>query len=346
MISLVWRSDVHMADLGPVSRTDDWPTTVLSKLDQVARLAKRVNARAIIDGGDFFHVKSPLRNSHEMVCRVAEQQAKHGIPVWANIGNHDCKYGDMGFLGEQPLGVLYETGVFNRLYDGYEARFECQMAVPEPEDEEGAEAELLYLGVYPRSSKIIVRVVGIPYHGTKYDMSRLTSIQKGDEDFLVVAAHLLASPQGGQMFEAEDVVRYSDLADLAPDVWCFGHWHKDQGVTEIAPGKYIVNIGSLTRGSISQDEMARTPACASLRFGPEGIKIEVHPLEVAEPAQVFDLQGRLRTESRDMVMSAFADSIRESLQPTTHESFSQELASMDLPEEVRERAQAYLEAAR
>jgi len=167
MIKLVWRTDVHLSDRAPSSRTDDWATTVFGKLGQVRKVAEKVGASAIIDGGDFFHIKSPGRNSHALVHRTAEHHADYPCPVYCTPGNHDSIYGDYTFLPQQPLGVLYSTGVFNRLYDEHEAVFE--------------------------KDGVKVRVVGIPYHGTRYDMERFHSIKKGDEDYLVCIAHVLAS---------------------------------------------------------------------------------------------------------------------------------------------------------
>ena len=102
--------------------------------------------------------------------------------------------------------------------------------------------------------------------GTVWDETTWAKIKKGEEDFLVVMCHMLASPTGGSMFEGEDIVRYSDLAGPPADVFCFGHWHKDQGITEIAPKKHIVNVGSLSRGSLSQDDMDRRPCAVVMTF--------------------------------------------------------------------------------
>src|SRR3989344_4231877 len=123
MIRLVWRTDVHMADSGPSSRTDDWTETVLGKLGQVRDVAKKWGASAIIDGGDFFHIKSPSRNSHELIQRVARHHSDYPCPVFCCPGNHDSVYGDYAFLGQQPLGVLFAAGVYKRLYDEHEAIF-------------------------------------------------------------------------------------------------------------------------------------------------------------------------------------------------------------------------------
>lgn len=320
-INLVWRTDVHLSDRAPSSRTDDWADAVFDKLGQVRDLAREVNAAAIIDGGDFFHIKSPTRNSHALVNRTAEHHANYPCPVYCTPGNHDAVYGDYSFLPQQPLGVLYSTGVFKRLYDEHEA-------------------------VFRRSGGVTVRVVGIPYHGTTYDMERFTSIEKGDEDILICVAHVLASHKGGTMFEGEDIIKYADLVDTAPDVYLFGHWHKNQGVEEIG-GKQFVNIGSLTRGSLSQDNMDRVPAAAVLRCTEKGVEIEVKPLNVRPAVEVFDVEGRERQVKRQVEMDSFVTAIRDALQPTEGEqTLAEAVTGMgDVPNEIRERALAYLEGA-
>jgi DNA repair exonuclease SbcCD nuclease subunit len=333
VVRLVWRTDVHLSDTSPSSRKDDWADTVLGKLRQVATVAEKMRAAAVLDGGDFFHVKSPGRNTHELVRRVAEVHASYPCPVYGNVGNHDVVYGDYSYLGQQPLGVLFATNVFRRCYDEHEVVFQT-----EP-DVHG------HMGV-PSSGGTKVRVVGIPYHGTTYDMERFRSIRKGDEDFLVCMAHVLASEKGGSMFEGEDIVKYADLADLAPDVWLFGHWHKDQGVVDVGRTK-VVNIGSLTRGSLSQDEITRKPACAVLEFeAGKAPVVRVVRLKVGLPEEVFDVEGRVRSEARTMTMDSFVESIREKLLSDQGGSVEDVVRGMDsIPEKVREKVLLCLEKA-
>lgn len=337
LITLVWRSDVHISDNPPASRTDDWNATLMGKLAQVGEIAREVGASAVLDGGDFFHIKSPGRNAHRTIQRVAQIHKAYPCPVYANVGNHDCKYGDYEHLPEQPLGVLFETGVFQRCFDEFEAVFEQGTFV-------GMGGTQMVNGTSGFENKLKVRVVGIPYHGTEYDWDRFTRIKKKDEDYLVVMAHVLASKEGGTMFEGEDIIRYSSLKDLDPDVWCFGHWHKNQGITEIAPGKWVVNIGSLSRGALSQDELSRVPAAAVISFDANGITIQERPLEVVPAEEVFDLVGRVRREARNLTMGAFVDSIQKSL--SSDESKPVKDLIRDLPgitSEVRERALEFWE---
>ena len=320
MITLVWRTDVHMADEPPQSRTDDWTATILGKLDQVGQIATKVKANAVLDGGDFFHVKSPTRNSHELVRRVTNLHASYPCPVYGNVGNHDVKYGSMEYLSESPLAVLFESGTFRRLYDEHEAVFE--------------------------QDGVKVRVVGIPYHGTTYDMNRFTSIVKGDEDYLVVMVHCLASAKGGTMFEAEDVIGYSQLVNLDPDVWCFGHWHKDQGITEIARNKWVVNVGSLSRGSISQDDMNRTPTCVVMRASKQIMTFEPIKLKVAPPDIIFNLEARARTQVRKLTMDTVVDRLKVNLVMRDSGSILDTVRGVaSIPSPIRERTIAYLEQA-
>jgi len=341
MITLIWRTDVHLADRPPQSRLDDWTATLLEKITQVGEIALKEHALAVLDGGDFFHIKSPSRNSHELVNRAARVHRGYPCPVYATVGNHDCKYGSAEFLKEGPLGVLFETGVFHRLYDEHEAVFETGDFV-------GMNGHQVVNGSSGYANKFKVRVVGVPYHGTQYDMNRFTTIVKGDEDFLVVVAHCLANEKGGTLFEGEDILKYSDLANLAPDVWCFGHWHKDQGVKEIAPGKWVVNVGSLSRGSLSQEDVARAPKCVSLNFQPGKFSFKIHPMKIQPAIEVFDLEGRERRIARTEAMDTFVDHLKDTI-TFRDEDISIEdsiKAVKDLPDDVKERAISYVEQAK
>lgn len=332
MIRFVWRTDVHCADQSPASRTDDWATTVMDKLTQVGQIAEQVGATAVLDGGDFFNPKTPSRTTHSLVQRIVGVHAAYPCPVFANVGNHDCRHSQISALPESPLGTLFESGVFRRCYTVREEGQVTQRYEQEFSD-----------------STCRVKVAGIPYHGPRYDLDHFRDIEKGEADHLVVMAHVLASPHGGSMFAGEDIIKYSDLVDLNPEVsvWLFGHWHKDQGVTEIAPGKWVVNIGSLTRGSLSQDNVDRKPGVAILTFeGKSQPKIEVQRLKVRPSSEVFDMEKRVREESRSMTMDAFVDEVAKSLEGTVSSTLEQTIENLDgIPGKVKDRALDYMERA-
>jgi DNA repair exonuclease SbcCD nuclease subunit len=266
MLKLVWRTDVHIGLRNPSSRKDDWVEAVLDKLGQVGRIARKEGATAVLDGGDFYNDKRPDANKNILQAKIARVHKDYPCPVYANVGNHDVPYGKIENLEPTALNVLFEAGIFERCYDNHEAVFE--------------------------QNGIKVRVVGIPYHGTKYDLNRFASVVKRDEDYLVVMAHVLASDAGGSMFEGEDIIKYSDLLKFDGDLFCFGHWHKNQGIVEIGKGKKVVNIGSLTRGSLNEDNRDRIPACALLTFDENGFAAEEIPLVVKPADEVFRIEEK------------------------------------------------------
>lgn len=332
MIRLVWRTDVHCADHTPASRTDDWVEAVMDKLVQVGNIARSVKATAVLDGGDFFDPKPPIRTSHRLIQRIIRAHENYPCPVYGNVGNHDCRLSQISALPESPLGTLFETGIFQRNYFllGEEGVSESHEALFE--------------------DSVKVQVVGIPYHGPRYNLDYFKRIQKPPGvDYLIVNAHLLASPHGGSMFAGEDIVRYADLPELCPDadVFCFGHWHKNQGVVEIAPGKWVVNIGSLTRGSLNQDNVDRIPAVAIMSFEESGVTIETRNLEVKPASEVFDMEKRVREEERAMTMDAFVTKIQTNLQKNEEKApLEDAVRGMDLPAKVRDRSLFYMEKAK
>jgi DNA repair exonuclease SbcCD nuclease subunit len=319
-VSLLWRTDVHLSDQTPRSRKDDWTATVLGKLAQIGDLARKLKVDGVLDGGDFFDLKSPTRNSHALIQRVLSVHRGYPCPVYGNVGNHDCVYGDYSFLPQQPLGVLYESGAFRRCYDEHEAVF--------------------------TSKGETVRVVGVPYHGTKYDLDRFTRIKKGSEDHLVVVAHVLASPTGGTLFESEDVLKYADLDTFDGDVFCFGHWHKDQGITETPGGKTIVNVGSLTRGSLSQDDLDRVPSAVLLKFDKAKVSAEKIPLSYTVASEVFDLESRDTAKLREGMIEEFVGNIQTILTAKSNRSIRDAIRDLpNVPDEVKEQTLLYVEKA-
>ena len=325
MLTLLWRTDVHCRAHTPESRKDDWVETVARKLTEVGEIARKYQCVGVLDGGDFWDDKLPVRTPHRLVSRVARIHAAYPCKTWGNVGTHDVRLGKLDNLVENPLETLFASGTFQRLYDEHEAVF--------------------------AADGVKVRVVGIPYHGPRYDLDRFRKIERHDEDWLVVCAHVLASPQGGEMFKNEDIVKYSDLEDLCPsaDLFCVGHWHKDQGITQLNDRQWIVNVGSLTRGALTEDNVEREPGVVVMGFWPRDRKIpptlEFVKIGIEPGPEVFDLEKRVRAEARAMTVDAFVESVKQELQASSDEPFDEIIKGLDIPDEVRERALEYIEKA-
>lgn len=316
----IFRTDVHVADKSPASWKGDYPAEIWSNLTQIGEFARKYECEAVLDGGDYFHVKAPTKNSHAIVAKSAAVHAAYPCDTWCIEGNHDIKHNNLDTLDEQPLGVLFESGTFKHLRDH---TFE--------------------------KDGFKVRVVGMPY---KLDRSvaDLRGIIKGDEDYLVAIVHALAGQNPPAHIEGyfnEPVFRYDELAsDRGPDVWCFGHWHQDQGIVEVR-GKKFVNHGAVSRGALTHENITRAPKVALLEFTPEGFSADSLVLDVLPPFEVFDMEKKARQERERRSIDQFVTDIKDKIASVdTSEDIVGTVESLDFAEDVRARALAYLETAR
>lgn len=194
-LGFVFRTDVHASEHSPESWKGDYPAEIWSSLEQIGELARHFRANAVLDGGDFFHVKAPTQNSHRLVAKAALIHQVYPCPVYCIEGNHDIKHNNLETLPDQPLGVLYNSGVFHHLRNH---RFV--------------------------DGELEVRVVGVPYSPFR-TLADLQGIRKKGNEVLIAIVHALAGenpPSTVEEFFGEPVFRYEQLiVDQGPDVWCF-----------------------------------------------------------------------------------------------------------------------------
>jgi DNA repair protein SbcD/Mre11 len=325
-VALIYRTDTHTCDRSPASWKADYPSEIWSNLEQIGRYAREHEVMAVVDGGDFFHVKSATRNSHALVAKVSKISREYHRPVWGPIdtwgviGNHDVKYNNLETIDEQPLGVLFSAGVFNELRDHV---FE--------------------------DGDLRVRVVGSSYSPFR-TLEDLKAIKKQPGDtFLVAIVHQLAAEEPPKLVEdffGEPCFRYADLiSEDGPDVWCFGHWHRDQGVVEIS-GKQFVNLGAVSRGALIRENIHRTPKVALLDASPTGIRVLQLPLQVADPQDVFDFDRKERQEKEETNIEQFVQVLQANAAFDPALSIDGNLDSMNFAVEIRDLAREYLERAR
>jgi len=194
-MKLLFRTDCHVSDRSPLSWKGDYQAEVWDLLTQVGHIAEEQAVEAVLDGGDYFHVKAATRNSHALVARTASLHAGYPCPVYHVEGNHDMAHNNLDTVDRQPIGVLYEAGVFKKLRD-------------------------VTFGEGPEC----VRVVGFPYAPNR-TLDELRQAHKKDGEHLVAIVHQLAAenpPTRVEEFFGEPVFRYRDLVyEGGPDAWCF-----------------------------------------------------------------------------------------------------------------------------
>lgn len=316
-LAFLFRTDVHTSDRSPISWKGDYPAEIWASLEQVGQIAREREANAILDGGDYFHVKAASRNPHRLVERTARIHRAYPCPTYEVEGNHDISYNNLSTLSDQPLGVLFASQVFQPLREEVFTDGDLQ-----------------------------VRVVGVPYSPTRR-LEDLLKIQKkpGDTHLLAVVHALAAKSPPPQVedFWNEPVFSYEALVSRnGPDMWMFGHWHKDQGIEEVG-GKQFINLGALSRGALVRENLERTPKVAFIEATESSLTVTPISLVVAPGSEVFDLekkatQEKERHDIEQFVLQLVSDG---SLDPEA--SVEDNIRSLGFADEVRDEALRYFE---
>lgn len=320
-IRLFTSSDEHISDQTPVLRKDNYLDTVLRKINWQHEEALRSGCEAIIRGGDFFHHKTPSKTSHSTVLKLFNIVGKSSVPTYAAIGNHDICYNNLETLDRSPLGVMLQSPSFHRL------------------DEQ----------IF-KTRDLSVKVVAVDYDPNETLESLKLKIRKDPNyTYTMAVVHALAENKprdkvskffGDAIFAYEDL----DVSGVA-DVLVFGHYHKDQGVVT-GDHTRIVNLGSLTRGSLTFENLSRKPKNSVIDFTYNGISIDQVEVPCADASQVFDLEKKKVVDRELRDISDFVERLRDGSKDLGDDvnSFKDHIKK-DYPERLSKLALELLEAA-
>lgn len=308
--NLISVGDIHQSDRTPKSRCDNYRTTVVEKLDRVRDQAVIHKADAVALTGDVFDKKEPNRNSHGLVRELIHVFKQFPCPVYAAPGNHDLLNDRLDSLPKQPLGVVYQSGALIQL-------------VPE--------------GVVLEKGGLKVKLAATSYNELD-PLPECRKVTKGDADVLITVGHFFATPLGGPFF-THTAVSYDQLARTETDVWVLGHIHTDQGV-EKRERKWFVNIGSLTRGVLDEDNLTRQVqvgrVCASKVDGAIYVEASAIPLKVAPSEEVFDLDKYRARQTERAAVEAFVQSLETAFSQVSDASSDPRtiLKTMNIPDRI------------
>jgi len=320
-VKFIFRTDVHAADKGPSSWKGDYPAEIRSNLVQIGEIARKHGATAVLDGGDFFHVKDAVKNSHALVKDIMSLHNEYyPCPVYCVEGNHDIVGNNLTTLSKQPLGVLIESGVFRELRE-----------------------EVFTDGLDQ------VRIVGFPYSSERTLREIQEARKQPGDTCLIAVVHALAGenpPANVEDFFGEPVFRYDTMiVEGGPDVLLFGHWHRDQGIVQLE-GRFFVNQGAVSRGALVRENLERTPKVALIEVADGVITVKAMPLTVLPAEEVFDVERKERLEKEALAIDQFVAQMEADSEEDTPKDIDTSLSVLNFAPEVRKRAQVYLERAR
>lgn len=321
-------NDWHLSSRAPSSRLDNYQDELFELLDQIQKLALKLHAHVVVPG-DIFHTAGGV--SWGLFLRLiqwAKPIKDAGLQIIAVAGNHDLKFNRLDTLDDLPLGVLFRMGVFENV-DSFAAKIDG------------------------------VTFVGVPFP-TSFEQRIWTNFESEvgtpRDRPAVLLTHCFAAPAAGEFF-GEPVWGYGDLAKLPFDVFCFGHDHSDGGVVEVE-GKFFINLGALSRGSIAHDDVNRDIKVALVEIPdpvvvgalmepkPPTITVQQIRLNYRPAEEIFDLKRKAELDAEKAQIVQFVETLDAQLTTIpAADTLSDRVGRLGLSNAVRERVLVYLDDA-
>jgi DNA repair exonuclease SbcCD nuclease subunit len=322
-IRFITSSDEHIADQPPGFRKDSYCDAILAKLSWQGDIARKIKPDGILRGGDLFHTKAANKTTMSTLAKVSDIHRHFSCPTYTVVGNHDITRNDLDTIYGQPLGVLIKSEVFHPLKD-----------------------EIFISG------SMRVRVIGISYTpGLNHDTLYRQVQARDDDTYTIAVIHALAaySPEEKiQSFFNENIFDYRDLVFKGcPDVYVFGHYHKDQGIQEFN-GVQFVNLGAISRGALTFENLSRRPKISIITCNSQGISIEEMKVPCGDPADVFDLQLKQQLEKERRNLNEFISKLKADQETADSDDIHtkmQILQESDYPADLKKLMLNTLEAA-
>jgi DNA repair protein SbcD/Mre11 len=268
-LKFLFFTDSHLRDSRPRNRIDDFYRNQFEELNELANLVLEYDVDALLCGGDLLHVPKP---SHELIRDLIGWAKYINVPIYSVIGNHDTVGYQMDSIGNNGIGVLFESEAFHEL------------------TEKVFEEEKIYIkGI---NAKVQEDGYGYEIDPKYHGYTKL------------IVSHNYVIPEESMMFEYMHPKNIPTNADLV----LLGHYHHPFDV-QIGNTRFI-NPGALSRWEI--DSANRIPMVLLIDITNGIVKIEKIPLVCAKKAEeIFDLQGVGVEKAKEDQLKSFMNSLEQ-----------------------------------
>lgn len=284
-------NDVHLTNPNshPSSCTGSYTPDLIDLLYQASDVAKDIGATAIVQLGDFFHIKAPSRNSHEIVIAAAKWARSAPCPVYVVPGNHDLTNDRLESLDEgQPLGVLYATGAAIRA-DKYLNESIPVYAVP-------------WQQFWDAEDTVADRAV----------KDALIDFEPKETPQLIVT-HAPFFPEGinpaYEHYSTRKFARMVNPSGKSSVQVCYGHIHDYHGEYVIGGVRYA-NYGALSRGSLTESNLTRSVGVTS--WDSITGAFQFHQLNARPATEVFRVKEITEIRTAQVKLDEFLASVGQS----------------------------------
>lgn len=284
-MNFIFMTDTHCRTNNPVSRKDNFPETILNKIEWVINYANSLDAQ-ILHGGDW--VNRPDTSS-AYVSKMCEIFKKAKYPILGILGNHDIYGYNPNTYYRTPLHIASSCGAFNII----------------------GENQSVCMGdnVYVSGSSS----TGLLDKGERtaeyYTPKRLTKRENNEIRIHIVHGFLTDHnwPDGVPYTLIDNVL------DTDADILLTGHEHTGYGIIN-KNDTIFCNPGALGRVSASVGDVNRDVQVAKITVENGKCSVELIPLptDIARPAdEVLDREALEEEKAAAARIETFAAQIEQ-----------------------------------
>lgn len=275
MIRFLYSTDWHVKGKSPATRTDDYPSTIRTKIIHFFRLGHELGVDAFLAGGDFFD--SPY-TSAELVTATGkmiehELRGKKLFGVW---GNHDIIGWNPKTVKRTSIGVFQEFSPFFTILDRTPTFFEAN----------GTRVKMTGISSYAQLDRHVFEDDGetISLHRSRDYI--IPENKDGVPHLHIVHGYLSPDP----ILEDIPHTVLNEIRETKAVVTLTGHEHIGFPVTKLTNG-LVYNPGALGRVSASHAEMNRMPKFALVTIHKDGTP-EIEPIQVSVAKSGHEVMDR------------------------------------------------------
>lgn len=103
--------DCHFSPKTPVSRKDDYPETLLNKLDNLFNVCSTLKVSDCIFLGDLINANQMTMEYFIKLYKRLLVFNKENIRLHTIVGNHDVQHGNQEFLEKSPISLLVDSNL-------------------------------------------------------------------------------------------------------------------------------------------------------------------------------------------------------------------------------------------
>jgi exonuclease SbcD len=278
-MNLIYTTDVHGRANNPISRLDDYPTTVLRKIDWVIDVANE-NDAYIACGGDL--VNSPDTSPSFVGALAGRLSRLKKKPLYMVLGNHDIYgYNPDSFI-RTPLFILECMGLIKIIRMDEPIYLEDEIVLTGQSSVYDIDKDKKYF--YPKIDK------------------------KGCKHFHIAHSFLTNRP-----WKYVNYTLIDDILDTPADVVLSAHEHNGFGIIQ-KNGKFFCHPGALLRVSASVGDINKIVRISKFEVSDGVLKHQFinAPMEIALPwEEVIDRNKLEEEKEHNAKMQEFFANIAE-----------------------------------